>query len=209
MLVYGPGPGLGKSTLGRALTGRLVEQGYSACFFEEHEVTAHLAFRDYVQSVEAGRAGDTATLVEACRRFVARLRDRRPEIAVLDSLLPCWDWLYSAGCSDAEVSNFSLMLAEALSPPRPVLVYVDGDLDAAMSRAVEERGIDWALDLCDSRTGMRDLDALGAYFLRLRTGAEQMLALWPHPVIRVDTVTRDLRSCVDQVVSAVEFRYVE
>lgn len=152
VLVYGPGPGLGKSTLGRALTGGLISQGVPARLVEEHEITAYPAFRGYVQGVEAGRADDTATLIEACRRFVSELDGRGPEIAMLD---------------------------------------------VALSRAVEDRGMDWALGLAATRAGRRDLDALLSYFRRLREGSERMLALWPHRVVRVDTVGQGLRSCVD------------
>lgn len=199
VLVYGPGPGLGKSALGRALTERLISQGIPARLIEEHEITTHPAFRGYVRGAAAGRADDAATLIEACRRFVSELGDQCSEITVLDSVLPCWDWLYSAGCSDAEVSAFSRALAGMLATLHPVLVFVEGDLEVALSRAIEDRGMDWALDLAQLRTGRRDLDALGSYFRRLRAGSERMLAFWPHRVVRVDTVRQDLRSCVDQV----------
>lgn len=200
--MYGPGPGLGKSTLGRALVEKFISRGLSARLVCEYEVTDHPAFRGYVQSAEAGRADDTAALIEACRRFVAEIDVCGSEIIVLDSVIPCWDWLYSAGCTDTEVSAFSRVLAGVVSPLRPMLVFVEGDLHVALSRAIEDRGMDWALDLAERRVGRRDLDALGSYFRRLRAGSERMLELWPHRVFRVDTVTQDLRSCADQAGSA-------
>ena len=203
VLVYGPGPGLGKSTLGRALAKSLSGRGRPARFYGEEEVPTRPAFREYVRRVRTGRADDTAALIEACDRFVVELRSRPSETAVVDSVLPCWDWLYSAGCSDAEVSDFSRNLASMLYPLRPVLVLVEGDPDAAFSRAVEDRGRDWALDLAELRTGLRDLDALDSYVRRLRVGAEKMLALWPHRVVRVDAVGLNLGSCVERAISAV------
>lgn len=183
VLVYGSGSGLGKSTLGRALVERLYAQGLSARFVGEEETLSLPAFRE--------------------RRFAAEIRSEASEVAVVDSMLPCWDWLYSAGCSDEEVRAFSLALADVLSPLNPVIVFVEGDLDSALSRAISDRGLGWALDLAELRTGRRDLGALRLYFRLLRAGAKRMLVVWPHRVVRVDTLALDLWSCVEETVFAI------
>jgi hypothetical protein len=203
ILIYGPGSGLGKSTLSRDLTKRLSDHGSTCRLFAEEEVLTHSAFQSYIGAIKAGRASDMEALLEACRQFVTDLSHWETQFVVVDSVLPAWDWLFSAGCSPAEVSSFSLTLAEMLAPIRTTLVYVRGDLDVALSRATADRGEEWVHGLATLRTGNRDIQELRSYFLRLQDGAESMLRSWPYRSVDVDTVVSDLPSCVDRAVSAI------
>ncbi|MBI1742194.1 hypothetical protein HYR54_03900 [Candidatus Acetothermia bacterium] len=196
LLVYGAGSGLGKSTLACALVQWMESRGLSTRLFSEECATEHPAFRAYVRQVQTGNAGDAATLLKCCDRFIAELLNSSADVVVLDSLLPCWDWLYSAGASDEVVADFTDDLKALLSKLRPVLLLVEGDVDQALERAIEDRGIEWALDLAERRAGQRDRDSLQAYFQTLRAGTGRAMSRWNYPVVRVDTVVEGLESAV-------------
>ena len=38
------------------------------------------------------------SFANSCQAFIVDLEHRLPEVAVVDSLLPCWDWISTAGC---------------------------------------------------------------------------------------------------------------
>lgn len=199
IFVYGAGSGLGKSTLAGALVQRFESQAHAVSLFPE-ECTLELpAFQAYVQQVQAGNSCDTTTLLECCTKFVADLIRSDADIIVLDSLLPCWDWLYSAGADDAVVFMFTDAMNELLREVRPALVLVEGNLDRALDRAVEDRGINWLLDLAEHRSGRRDRESLSKYFRNLRLGTNRSIPYWKHEIIRVDVVANDLELSVEYV----------
>lgn len=197
LLVYGAGSGLGKSTLAGAIATRLQSEGTSTSLFTEESAVHDPAFRAYAEQVRAGNGADARVLLECCERFVADLAHRDAEVAVVDSLLPCWDWLYSAGATDAVVFKFTKRLTDLLRGLRPILVLVEADLLVALRRAVGERGNAWALDLAQLRTGARDRTLLHTYFRDLRAATERAVAHWDHPIVRVDTEAQCLEASVD------------
>ena len=196
LFVYGAGSGLGKSTLAGALVQQFESQGHEAFLFPEECALELPAFQTYVQRVQAGDSCDTTTLLECCTKFITDLTRGDADIIVLDSLLPCWDWLYSAGADDAAVFAFTDAINALLGALRPVLVLVEGDLDRALDRAIEDRGINWALDLAEHRIGRRDRESLSEYFRALRLGTNRAVSSWNYEVIRINTVDCDLESSV-------------
>ena len=199
MFVYGAGSGLGKSTLAGALVQQFESQGHAVSLFPEECALELPAFQAYVQQVQAGNSCNTTTLLECCTKFIADLIRSDADIIVLDSLLPCWDWLYSAGADDAVVLVFTDAMNELLSEVRPALVLVEGNLERALDRAIEDRGISWALDLAEHRTGRRDRESLSEYFRALRLGTNRSIPYWGHEIIRIDVVANDLESSVQHV----------
>lgn len=199
VFVYGAGSGFGKSTLLGALTERLESLALSVARFPEECAPELPAFHTYVQQVRVGNGGDTATLLDGCSNFVTNLMSIDAGIIVLDSLLPCWDWLYSAGADDTTVSTFTNDINGLLSELRPVLVLVEGDLDKALARAIKDRGIDRVLEMAEYRTGERDYQSLREYFRALRLGTDRVISSWKYRVIRVDTAAYDLESSVQHI----------
>lgn len=199
MFVYGAGSGFGKSTLAGALTQQLASLGLSVSHFPEECAPELPAFRTYVQQVQLGNGDDAASLLESCSKFITELVSSAADVIVLDSLLPCWDWLYSAGADDSVVSAFTDDLNELLSKLRPTLVLVEGDLDQALARAVGDRGVDWALDMAEYRAGERDYTSLTRYFRALRSGTDQSMPYWNYSVVHINTVTYDLESSVHRI----------
>lgn len=160
------------------------------------------AFQKYVQQVQQGHAQNTETLLDSCQAFIDDLEQKLPEVGVVDSILPCWDWISTAGCSDATITSFTGTLCEFLRPLNPLLVFLVGDLDIGLGRALEDRGSEWALNLAVQRTGKRGIDALRGWLYAIRETAEQMLIHWRYDIVRVDSTTLDSKSSVDQVMSA-------
>lgn len=194
--VYGAGSGLGKSTLAGALVQQFESQGHAVSLFSEECALELPAFQAYVRRVQTGNSCDTTTLLDCCTKFITDLIRSDADIIVLDSLLPCWDWLYSAGADDAVVLMFTDAMNELLSEVRPAFVLVEGNLDRALDRAIEDRGINWALDLAEHRVGRRDRESLSEYFHALRSGTNRLIPNWGHKIIRIDTVANDLESSV-------------
>ena len=198
VLVYGPGTGLGKSTISKEFARRLAKEGRSARLIREEEVTNLTAFHTYVQQVQQGNAQDAGTLLDSCKVFIGDLEQRLPEVAVVDSLLPCWDWISTAGCSDETVTSFTNTLCEFLRPLNPLLVFLVGDLNIGLDRALEDRGSEWALNLAEKRTGKRDIEALREYLHAIRGTAERMLIHWHYDLVQVDSTKLDTKSSVDK-----------
>lgn len=206
LLVYGPGSGYGKSTLSRALADWLKSEGNTGRLYLEEAVLEEAAFSEYVDRVREGRGDDIGVLLESCEKFVEELRRRDADVVVLDSILPCWDWLYSAGVSDEVVFEFTERLSDLLSDMSPILLFIEGDVDVVVERAVEERGVTWATELATKRTDGHDVNALRTYFRELRAGAERAKSRWSYPIVEVDTVGQDLESAIGFVTTEISKR---
>ncbi len=199
ILVYGAGSGFGKSSLSKAICERLLERGLQAHFIEEHETLNIPEFQDYVNQVHAGQGNNINVLTQCCEAYLQQLQLQLPEIPVFDSILPCWDWLYSANCTPEAVTHFSKQLYAQLTPFKPLLIIIEGDAKLAFARAVASREPSWALNIAEKRTGVRSIAAYQAYQSRLREAMEPHVTAWPYKLIRVDTTTQTLEHCVTSV----------
>ncbi len=199
VLIYGPGSGFGKSTLGQALTEALLKEIDDVVFYEEHDVSKMPVFQDYVAKVESGAGDDTDSLLACCTAFLSGLTNNQSQIVVMDSTLPCWDWLFSAGCSEQVVGAFTRKLCSQLAVLNPFLVIVEGDLETALARAIGDRSEEWGLNLAEARMGNRNLDLLLEYFCMLRKGMEAVLPVWEYKMMRVDTVDQAIEKSVKNI----------
>ena len=144
-------------------------------------------FAKYIEQVKHGNADDSLTLLDCCREFVKNLERKQSEIIVLDSILPCWDWLLTAKCHPDIVAHFSQKLCALMQNLNPVLIYVEGSSEIALSRAIADRGEAWALNLAKARTGQHHIGSLLEYFTSLRADANRMVELWGHDIVYVNT----------------------
>jgi hypothetical protein len=207
ILVYGPGCGLGKSTLSIRLFEQVRVQGFPARLVREEEVLRIPEFSEYVRQVENGNGDDSATLLDCCRAFVADLERRQPEISVLDSILPCWDWLFTAKCTYDVVESFSQNLSDLMRELEPILVYVEGDIQTALSRAIADRGETWALNLAKARTGKRQIADLMVYLTELRSAADAMVESWYYDTIRVNTIENSVEEAVNEALDTIRLQH--
>ncbi len=202
ILFYGAGSGLGKSTLAAGLTAQLLQSGKKARLVEEHDIYTIQVFEPYVQRVQQGYADDAVTLALCCKRYVQQLEECLPETAVLDSILPCWDWLLSADCALDAVVRFSDELQKQLAKLNPLLVIVEGDYDRALARAIAERGETWVLDQAEARTGERCIGAFRDYQKQLRVAMEPLWASWRYEYVCVNTTDQGIEKSLQTLLNA-------
>ena len=195
---------MGKSTLTKAIVEKLSSNNIAARFVEEHDVLEIPELQGYVEQVHQGNANDYETLTVCCEKYIQRLMEKLPEIAVIDSLLPCWDWL-SEACSTDEIARFSETLYLQLKPLNPLLIVVDGDVSLGLSRAIADRGETWALKKAEQRTAVRQVDAYLNYLLQLRETMEQNLPSWPFKMVRVNTTNQELAQATQSTMAEILF----
>ncbi len=198
ILFYGAGSGAGKSTLSRALRAALDTRGIDTCYFAEEDVLRREAFTAYVDAVAGGNADDIDTLFSCCERFIEEC-DRSQELHVVDSILPCLDWLAAAGCTITQIRPFYSRLNRLLEKLHPLQVFLTGDTEAFLQRAIHDRGEEWALALCRERRDSDDMRSLLPYFNQMREMATQLLDDWPFGRVIVDTETNDVATCVQEI----------
>ena len=185
LLIYGSGSGLGKSTLAREAARFLSSRNIDWRLIAEEDAPRGF-FSRYAACCAKGAADDTAVLLECAGAFLEDC-GRFEGVTVADSILPCWDWLASAGCPTERIEAFTEDLVERVEGLRTGLVLVEGDVAAGLERAISDRGREWAVELARLRTGSDDLAELLAYFAKLRAATDTMLPAWPGPRLQLDT----------------------
>ena len=194
ILVYGAGSGLGKSTVARSLTDALKERGVAATCIREEQSLKIEAFGPYVREVEGGRADNAEVLIVCCKKFIDEC-SQSESVVVVDSILPCFDWLSTANCSFEDIQQFYHGLLRMLEPLNPTLIYLTGDLEVALDRAIETRGKNWVKSLARERCDDDNPASLLDYFSKIRTVSDALLAQWPFARLTLDTVSTDQKSC--------------
>ncbi|WP_372411480.1 hypothetical protein [Streptomyces luteireticuli] len=196
--VAGSAPGVGKSTLCRALTARIAATGVVVDHFEEAEVLTRPAFRPVAEEFAGGaRAVRPATLVAATRSYVEEARADGVDVLVTDALLPFVPSLVAWGHDETEIARTVRDVAGAVEPTRVCVVYVRDDPEAALRRAVEREGpqwADWYVDRLRSSPGtgsVRDLESAAGHLRRESALTLRVLAATGWKVLVVDVDGRD------------------
>lgn len=190
--VTGVGPGVGKSTLCRALARGLAEGGQAVDHFEEAEVLSRPAFRAVAEEFRGG-AGRVRpqTLVAATRSCLARARADGFEVQVTDALLPFVPSLVAWGHDETAIAGVLADLAEAVAPTEVTVVYLSDDPERSLRRAVAREAPGWAewylAKLADS-PGTRQVTDLASAARQLRWERELTLRLLADTGWRVVTV---------------------
>ena len=133
--VWGVAPGVGTSTLCAGLAEWLTDAGLQTDFFREGEREA--------DAFEAAGAVGLDTLLAASADFVDSMLESGDDVVVTDALMPFVPSLLALGHGDEALEEFMTELDDVLAPVEPVLVYLDGDVDAALARVVEREGPEW------------------------------------------------------------------
>lgn len=141
--VWGSAPGVGKSTLCAGLARWLSDAGKRVDHFEEAEILTRPQFAAVAREFAATGRVEPATLLAATARFVDAIDSRGDEVVVADALVPYVPTLLAMGHDDTAIGEFTVELARVLAPVRFVLVFVDGDAAAALSRATRREGPHW------------------------------------------------------------------
>lgn len=81
----------------------------------------------------------------------------------------------------------------------PIQIFLTGDTEIFLKRAITNRGENWARRLTQERCNSDDLRNLIAYFNEMREIASELLAEWTFKKIVLDTTNYDLSTCAKEI----------
>ncbi|WP_195729999.1 ATP-binding protein [Streptomyces albidoflavus] len=194
--VVGSSPGVGKTTLCRAVAQWLAGVGASVDHFEEADILTRSAFRPVAEEF----AGETAavrpaTLVACTRAYVAESLAAGKDHLVTDALLPFIPSLVAWGHDEASLVQVMEDLSHAVQPAQVTVVYVHDAPETALRRAVEREGDaweDWYVRKLAASPGTRGVHDLSSAAAHLRFEGEltrRLLARTPWHVLNVNVGT--------------------
>ncbi len=204
LLFYGPGSGSGKSTLSRLIHDVLQQRGIKTKYVAESDVLRLEAFAPYVEAVKQNNPGDVKVLLSSCERFIDTCT-QSDQVYVVDSILPCTDWLVTAGCTKQQIRQFNAQLNRLMTELNPIQIFLTGDTAIFLKRAIKDRGEDWAKRLAQERCNSDNIRDLTTYFNEMKEVACELLAAWPFKKIVLDTTKHDLPTCAEEILKHLGF----
>ncbi|MFJ8920325.1 hypothetical protein ACIREK_12745 [Streptomyces sp. NPDC102415] len=191
--VIGSSPGVGKSTLCRAVSEWLTGTGASVDHFEEPDILTRPVFRAAAEEFADGTGSvRPATLVACTRAYVAESTGAGMDHLVTDALLPFIPSLVAWGHNEEVLVQVMDELARAVEPAQVTVVYVHDDPGTALRRAIEREGEawgDWYVRKLADSPGTRAVHDLASAAEHLRHEAEltrRLLARSPWRVLTVN-----------------------
>ena len=203
LLFYGPGSGSGKSTLSHLSHDTLQQKGIRTKYVAERDVLHLDAFAPYVEEVKKNSPGNLEALLSSCKHFID-VCIQSDQVYVVDSILPCTDWLVTAGCTGEQVRRFNTQLNQLMAQLNPIQIFLTGDTETLLKRAIKDRGENWAKSLAQERCNSDDIRDLIAYFNEMREVASKLLAEWPFKKIVLDTTERDAPTCAKEILERID-----
>ena len=195
---YGPGSGSGKSTLSRLIHDVLQQKGVNTKYVAESDVLHLDAFAPYVEEVKQNNPGNIKVLLSSCERFIDACA-QSDQVYVADSILPCADWLVTAQCTRQQIRRFNTQLNRLMAKLNPIQIFLTGDTETFLKRAIKDRGENWARRLTRERCNSDDIRDLITYFNQMREVAFKLLAEWPFKQIVLDTTEHNLPTCAKKI----------
>ncbi|MFD5870515.1 hypothetical protein [Streptomyces sp. NPDC060322] len=194
--VIGNSPGVGKSTVCRAVAEWLTGTGASVDHFEEADILTRPAFRPVADEFADGAgAVRPETLVACTRSYVAESLRAGHDHLVTDTLLPFIPSLVAWGHSEDAIAHVVEELARAVDPFQVTVVYVRDAPETALRRAIEREGDawgDWYVRKLADSPGTRDVHDLASAADHLRRESDltcRLLAQSPWRLLTVDVST--------------------
>lgn len=203
--VWGAAPGIGKSRLCAGLAGWLEGTGLRSDHFREEEILTRPQYAAVASEFQATGGVQPATLLAATKSFADSVVAGAVDVVIADALVPYIPSLLAMGHGDQAVSAFMAGLGEALTPLRPVMVFLDGDPVTALSRAAarEDPGwLDWyvgKLARYQVTPPVRDAASAARYLRRERAVTLSTVRQHDWSLIVIDRATS---MTPDQVLSA-------
>ena len=198
ILFYGPGSGSGKSTLSRIIHDTLQQTDIKSKYIAESDVLYLGAFAPYVEAVKQNNPGDVKVLLSSCEHFIDTCA-QSDQVYVVDSILPCTDWLVTAGCTRGQIRQFNTQLNRLMTELNPIQIFLTGDTEIFLKRAITDRGENWATRLAQERCNSDNIRDLITYFNEMGEVASELLAEWPFEKIVLDTTKHDLPTCAEEI----------
>ena len=189
--VIGSSPGVGKSTVCRALA---AWRGPGAEHFAEEDILTHQAFRAVAEEFADG-AGVVApaTLVACTRAYLAEAVAAKREYVIADALMPYIPSLVAWGHEEDSLVAVMDDLARAAEDVTVTVVYLHDDPETALRRAVAREAdgwIDWYVEKLGRQPGTRTVRDFASAVEHLRDEAaltRRLLARTGWDVVEVET----------------------
>ncbi|MGW1674106.1 hypothetical protein [Streptomyces sp. NPDC002324] len=141
--VWGASPGVGKSTLCAGLSRWLADTELRVDRFREEEILTRPQFAPVAAEFKATGTVEPGTLIAAAARFVDAVVASGDDVVIADALMPFVPTLLAMGHGEETIDAFMTDLTEALARVRPVMVFLDGNAEFALSRAATREGEQW------------------------------------------------------------------
>ena len=141
--VWGASPGVGKSTLCAGLSQCLTGTGLRVDHFREEEILTRAQFAAVAEEFKATGTVALGTLIEATAEFVDAVVASGAHVVIADALMPFVPTLLAMGHGEETIDAFMTDLTEVLARLRPVMVFLDGNAESALSRAGAREGEQW------------------------------------------------------------------
>ncbi|MFD4502330.1 hypothetical protein [Streptomyces sp. NPDC058457] len=141
--VWGASPGVGKSTLCAGLSQWLADAGLRVDHFREEEILTRPQFAAVAEEFGATGRVEPGTLIAATADFVDAAVTSGDDVVVADALMPFVPTLLAMGHGEETIDAFMTDLTEVLARVRPVMVFLDGNAESALSRAATREGEQW------------------------------------------------------------------
>ncbi|GGM97337.1 hypothetical protein [Streptomyces fuscichromogenes] len=141
--VWGASPGVGKSTLCAGLSRWLADTGLRVDHFREEEILTRPQFAAVAEEFKTAGTVEPETLIEAAAKFVDAVVASGDDVVVADALMPFVPTLLAMGHGEEAIDAFMTDLTGVLARVRPVMVFLDGNAEFALSRAATREGEQW------------------------------------------------------------------
>ncbi|MEU0071520.1 hypothetical protein ABZ027_18520 [Streptomyces sp. NPDC006332] len=134
---------MGKSTVSAGLSRWLADTGLRVDHFREEEILDRPQFAAVAEEFRTTGTVGLGTLIAATARFVDAVVASEDDVVIADALVPFIPTLLAMGHGEEAIDAFMNDLTEALAPLCPVMVFLDGSAEAALSRAARREGEGW------------------------------------------------------------------
>ncbi|MET8646421.1 hypothetical protein [Streptomyces sp. NPDC004675] len=141
--VWGASPGVGKSTLCAGLSQRLADTGLRVDHFREEDILTQPQFAAVAEEFKTTGTVALGTLIAATAKFVDAVVASGDDVVIADALMPFVPTLLAMGHDEETIHAFITDLTEILAPVRPVMLFLDGNAETALSRAATRKGEQW------------------------------------------------------------------
>lgn len=141
--VNGVAPGVGKSRLCNALGLRLSEAGWHVAQFPEEQILLHPVFAEVAAQFTSTGVIDPGVLVEASVTYLTQTADAGADVVVLDALIPYVPSLLAFGHDEEAINTIVAELTARITPTPVLAIFLDGDPDRALRRAVTREPDGW------------------------------------------------------------------
>jgi thymidylate kinase len=141
--VWGASPGVGKSTLCTGLSQWLRDTGQRVDHFREEEILTRPQFAAVAEEFEATGTVALDTLIAATAEFVDTVVASGDDVVIADALMPFVPTLLAMGHGEEAIDAFMTDLTAVLALVQPVMVFLDGNSETALSRAAAREGEQW------------------------------------------------------------------